>query len=382
MAKSHNQQSLELHKRNRGKIEVNSKIKLDRKNLSMAYTPGVAAVSKLLAKSPEKTSKYTIKGNCVAMISDGSAVLGLGNVGPYSAIPVMEGKAAIFKNFAKVDVFPICLETQDIDDIVDIVRNIAPVFGGINLEDIAAPRCFEIERKLKKVLDIPVFHDDQHGTSIVVLAGLLNALSVVKKDIEKIKIVISGSGAAGIAILKILKLKGARNIVMLDSKGVINEKRKDLPPHKKALLKHLLSDNSIKEALTDSDVFIGVSKGNVMKPRDVRAMRKDPIIFALANPIPEIMPDIALKAGAKIVATGRSDYPNQLNNALVFPGFFRGLLDSKSKEVTDKMKLEAAESLSKIVRKPSVKSIIPSIFNNNVVQQISKAVIKSAGKSS
>jgi len=370
-----------FHEEKKGKIEIKPKVNIcNNKNLCLAYTPGVAEISKVLAKNPNLAYKYTIKGNSVAIVTDGSAVLGLGNIGPYPAIPVMEGKSVIFKNYANIDAFPVCLNTQDPDEIVKIVENISPIFGGINLEDISAPNCFEVERKLKKSLDIPIFHDDQHGTAIVVLAGLINALKLVDKKFENIKVVISGSGAAGIAILKLLHAKGVRKIVMLDSRGVISEKRKDLPKHKKELFKIIDKDSSdfgVKEAFNRADVLIGVSKGGVVKAHDIKAMNQDPIVLALANPIPEIMPEIAKKAGAKIIATGRSDYPNQLNNALVFPGFFRGLLDTREKNITQKMKINAAHALAGVTIKPTINNIIASIFNKKVVPAIAQAVRKS-----
>lgn len=370
--------SILFHKKNKGKIEMCLKKEIrDGKDLSIVYTPGVAGVCKVIKKNRQKAYLYTMKNNCVAVISDGTAVLGLGDIGPEAAIPVMEGKCAIFKKFAGIDAFPICLDEKDPKKIIKTIKIIAPVFAGINLEDISAPRCFEIEKKLIQRLKMPVFHDDQHGTAIVVLAGLINALKIVEKKIEKVKIVINGAGAAGYAITKILYLAGARNIVILDSKGVINKNRDYLYPHKKDLLKFVLRaapDGKLKDALERADVFIGVSKGNILKKRDVLQMNKRAIVFALANPTPEINPKLAHEAGAEIIATGRSDFPNQLNNALVFPGFFKGLLDGKISKVTNGMKVSAAYALASLVKKPAAEKIVPSIFDKRVVEAVAKAV--------
>jgi len=376
-------EALELHKK--GKLEIKSKISLfSKKNLSLAYTPGVAEVSKLIHKNPKKVYEYTIKKNSVAVITDGSAVLGLGNIGPEAALPVMEGKAAIFKEFADIDAFPICLKTQNTEEIINIVKNISPVFGGINLEDISAPRCFEIEEKLQNI-GIPVFHDDQHGTAIVILAGLINACKITKKKFEDLRVVISGAGAAGTAVSKLLACadhnnkicKKVAHITVFDSKGPIYKGRKNLDKHKKMLASITNQDKetgNLKTALRGADVFIGVSKGNILKGEMVKNMKK-PIIFAMSNPIPEIMPDKAKKAGASIIATGRSDFPNQVNNALVFPGIFRGALDSGAKKITEEMKLSAAYALSKIVKNPTANKILPEIFNKNIVKKIAKAII-------
>jgi malate dehydrogenase (oxaloacetate-decarboxylating) len=315
----------------------------------------------------------------VAVITDGSAVLGLGNIGPEAAAPVMEGKCAIFKKIANIDAFPICIKTQNSSEIIRIIKNISSIFGGINLEDISAPRCFEIEKKLSRKLDIPVFHDDQYGTAIIVAAGLINALKVVNKRLSKIKVTISGAGAAGYAITKLIHQMGVSNITALDSKGIISHKRDYLYPHKKELLKILAKEPSrggIKEALKGADVFIGVSKGNLLKKDDVMLMNKKAIIFALANPQPEILPAAAKTGGAAVVATGRSDFPNQLNNALVFPGFFRGLLNAKITKINNKMRLAAARALASLIKKPSPKNIIPSIFDKRVVPAVANAVTK------
>jgi len=374
-------ESLRLHKKFGGKIEITPKVKLKTPyDLSLAYTPGVAEVSREIAKNPKKALDYTCKKNMVAVVSDGSAVLGLGNQGALAAIPVMEGKCAIFKQFAGVDAFPICLDTQDPKEIIKTVKNIAPSFSGINLEDISAPNCFQVEKTLAKILNIPVFHDDQHGTSIVVLAGLINALKVVKKEIKDVKIVINGAGSAGVAITKLLLAYGAKKIILLDSKGIISRKRDYLYPHKKEMIKFLLkepSEGRLEEALVSADVFIGVSQGNILKKNYVKLMKKDPIVFALANPTPEIDPSSAKEALVKVMATGRSDFPNQLNNALVFPGFFKGLLAGRISKVTEKMKLDVAKALSSLVEKPTSEKIIPSIFDKRVVETVANAVMRS-----
>ena len=374
-----NNKSLALHRKLRGKIEIRAKISLTKNNLPLTYTPGVAAVCKVIAENRDRAYKYTIKNNTVAVITDGSAVLGLGNIGPEAAAPVMEGKCAIFKKIANIDAFPICIKTQNSSEIIRIIKNISSIFGGINLEDISAPRCFEIEKKLSRKLDIPVFHDDQYGTAIIVAAGLINALKVVNKRLSKIKVTISGAGAAGYAITKLIHQMGVSNITALDSKGIISHKRDYLYPHKKELLKILAKEPSrggIKEALKGADVFIGVSKGNLLKKDDVMLMNKKAIIFALANPQPEILPAAAKTGGAAVVATGRSDFPNQLNNALVFPGFFRGLLNAKITKINNKMRLAAARALASLIKKPSPKNIIPYIFDKRVVPAVANAVTK------
>jgi len=368
--------SIQLSKKIGGKIEIRSKNKLTKENLPILYTPGVAEVSKAIAKNKKLAFDYTIRKNTVAVISDGSAVLGLGNLGPEGALPVMEGKALLFKELGNVDAIPIVLATQDTEEIIKIIKNIAPTFGGINLEDISAPRCFEIEERLKKELDIPVFHDDQHGTAIVVLAGLINALKVVGKNVGKIKIVISGVGAAGVAISNLLAKYGAKNIVMVDSKGIIFQgRKKGLNEIKIDLAKRTNPEKirgSLKDALVCADVFIGVSGPNLLNKSDISKMNKDSIVFAMANPIPEIMPPEAKKGGARIVATGRSDFPNQINNVLAFPGIFRGVLDSKIKKITEQHKIDAAKVISSLVKKPNSVKIIPEALNRQVVKNVSK----------
>lgn len=374
------QKSIEIHKKHKGKIEIHSKVPIGTKeDLSVAYTPGVAGPALEIAKDKNLAYTLTSTKNSVAVITDGSAVLGLGDIGPEAALPVMEGKALLFKRFAGLDAIPLALGTKDIDEFVSAVKLLAPTFGGINLEDIAAPRCFEIEERLKKMLDIPVFHDDQHGTAIVVLAGVINSLKIVAKDKEKIKMVISGAGAAGIAVAKLLFRYGIRHIVIADSKGIISHERSDLPVYKKELLEFTNKENTkgtAKEALMGSDVFIGVSKGNIISADDILMMNKDAVVFALANPDPEIMPHEAKKGGARIVATGRSDFPNQVNNALVFPGIFKGALSSRVSVITEDMKIAAAKALAALVQNPSEEKIIPGIFDEGIVHAIARAVQK------
>jgi len=365
--------SIELSKKLGGKIEVRSKQKLTKQNLPVLYTPGVAEVSKAIAKNKKLAFEYTIRKNTVAVISDGSAVLGLGNIGPEAALPVMEGKCLLFKELAGVDAFPIVLDTQDTEEIIKIVKAIASTFGGINLEDISAPRCFEIEERLKKELDIPVFHDDQHGTAIVVLAGLINALKVVKKDIKKIKIVISGAGAAGIAITKLLLKYGAKDIILADSMGIIHKERKGLNPAKKEIMHFTNIHNVIgmlHHALIGSDVFIGVSAPNILTAKDIKKMNKRAIVFAMSNPVPEIDPREAKKGGAEIIATGRSGQPNQINNVLVFPGIYRGVLDTRTKKITDEHKLKAAKAIADLVKKPNCGKIIPEALDPRVAKAV------------
>lgn len=367
---------IKLSKKLGGKIEICSKQKLTKKNLPVLYTPGVAKVSMAIAKKKELAFKYTIRKNLVAVISDGSAVLGLGNIGPEAALPVMEGKALLFKELGGVDAVPIVLKTQDTENIIDVIKKISPTFGGINLEDISAPRCFEIENRLKEELDIPVMHDDQHGTAIVVLAGLINALKVVKKDIKKVKIVISGAGAAGTAIMRMLMNYGARFIVMVDSKGIIYKERPIGMNDFKMEIAKITNPEKLKGtlgfALEGSDIFIGVSAPNLITHLDVSKMNKDAIVFAMSNPIPEIMPEEALKGGAAIVATGRSDYPNQINNVLVFPGIFRGALDTRARKITDKHKLDAAKALAALVKKPNRGRIITDALDKRAPKVIAK----------
>ncbi|MBS3095762.1 NAD-dependent malic enzyme [Candidatus Woesearchaeota archaeon] len=376
--------ALEYHKLKKGKIEIRSKMPMENsEDLSLAYTPGVAIPCKEIFKDKKKVYDYTFKGNSIAVVTDGSSVLGLGNLGPEGALPVMEGKALLFKKFANIDAIPICLNTQDAKEIIRAVELISPTFGGINLEDIAAPRCFEVENALKKSLDIPVMHDDQHGTAIVVLAALMNASKVVGKALNEMKIVISGAGAAGVAVTKILLNTGARNLVVLDSKGIINNNRKDLNSSKKeiALITKESCDKingGLKEAIVSSDVFIGVSAPNIMNADMVKMMNKDAIIFALSNPDPEILPKDAKQGGVRIIATGRSDYPNQVNNALAFPGIFRGALNVDAVEINEEMKIAAAKSLASLVESPDEENIIPSIFDERVVEAVSRAVADAA----
>jgi malate dehydrogenase (oxaloacetate-decarboxylating) len=365
-----------------GKIEVSSKVPLKtRDDLSRAYTPGVARISQAIAKDPSDLRRLTIKRNTVAVVTDGSAVLGLGNIGPGAALPVMEGKAALFKRFADVDAWPVCLDTQDVDEIVRTVQIIAPVYGGINLEDISAPRCFEIERRLRDLLDIPVFHDDQHGTAIVVLAALTNALKLVKKDLKSTKIVLSGVGAAGTAVARLLVAKGAKNIIGFDKDGLVFEDKGASDPMRKWFVENCSPGSfkgDIHEAMKDADIFIGVSAPNVLIENDIKSMAKNSIVFALANPDPEIDPVVARKYAA-VVATGRSDQPNQINNVLVFPGFFRGLLDANISKITDEMLVLAAEAISSCVSDEQLNAnfIVPSVFDLNVVTKVAAAVKRS-----
>jgi malate dehydrogenase (oxaloacetate-decarboxylating) len=366
-----------------GKIEIASKVPLKtRDDLSRAYTPGVARISQAIAKDPADLRRLTIKRNTVAVVTDGSAVLGLGNIGPGAALPVMEGKAALFKRFADVDAWPVCLDTQDVDEIVRTVQIIAPVYGGINLEDISAPRCFEIERRLRDLLDIPVFHDDQHGTAIVVLAALTNALKLVKKDLAHAKIVLSGVGAAGTAIARLLVAKGAKHIIGFDKDGLVSESNKNEDPMRQWFVANCAPGNfrgDVHEAVSGADVFIGVSAPNVLSEADVKSMAKDSIVFALANPDPEIDPAIARKYAA-VVATGRSDQPNQINNVLAFPGIFRGLLDGRITKITDEMLVAAAEAIASCVADDQLNAnfIVPSVFDQNVVQKVAAAVKKTS----
>jgi malate dehydrogenase (oxaloacetate-decarboxylating) len=378
MPKNYAKLGIDTHKKLHGKISVVSKKQIKTlDDLSILYTPGVGAASSYLAAHKSELRKMTIKCNTVAVVSDGSAVLGLGNIGPEGAIPVMEGKCVLFKEFAGIDAFPIVLDTQNVDEIVETVKNIAPVFGGINLEDISAPRCFEVEERLEKILDIPLMHDDQHGTAIVVMAGLLNAFKVVGKKISKSKIVIVGAGAAGNAVAKLLHHVGAGDIIVADSKGIIDRDRKNLDPYKKQLSQITNKENlcgNVAAAAEGADAIIGVSKPGSIGAGHIRSMAAKPIVFALANPVPEILPGTAKKAGAYIVATGRSDFPNQINNVLGFPGIFRGALDHQVKKITPEIKLAAAKKLASLVKSPGINNIIPSVLDRRVAKAVASVV--------
>lgn len=372
-------QILAAHRKKRGKITIKTKMSINnREELSVAYTPGVAEVSKAIAKNKNLAYQYTNKGNLVAIITNGTALLGLGDIGPEAAIPVMEGKAVLFKELADVDAFPLSLDSRDKEEIIRTIKILAPNFAAINLEDIAAPDCFEIEKRLIKELDIPVFHDDQHGTAIVVLAALINAGKVVKKDIKKLKVVVSGAGAAGLAISKLLYKYGIRDILVLDSKGIVSRDRNDLNIYKQEILPANIRDirGGLAEALLGADVFVGVSKGGLLKESMVKSMNGKAIILAMANPVPEIMPELAKRAGAMVVGTGRSDMVNQINNALVFPGLFRGLLDTKQKKVTDQMKIAVAQAIASSIKKPNKNKIIPDILDKKIVGIIGVAIKK------
>lgn len=374
----YNKLALELHEKYKGKIttSLRDKEELNRDKLSAYYSPGVGAVSQAIAENPADLPKYTWTNNLVAVISDGSAILGLGNLGPKAAMPVMEGKALLFKHFADVDAVPIVLNVHEPEEIIATVKAIAPSFGAINLEDIAAPKCFEIEERLKAELDIPVFHDDQHGTAVVVLAGLINAAKLTGRNLADCKFVVIGAGAAGTAIIKLLNLYGAKNIVAVDSRGIVGKSRTDLNAKKTALLEYVdaSQSGSIEDAITDADVFIGVSRAGLLTPELVQKMAKDPIVFALANPVPEIMPDVAKQAGVAIIGTGRSDFPNQVNNSLAFPGIFRGALDHGVKKITDQHKLAAAEALANLVENPTVDKVVPTAFDEGVVEAIANVI--------
>ena len=374
----YNKLALELHEKYKGKIttSLRDKEELNRDKLSAYYSPGVGAVSQAIAENPADLPKYTWTNNLVAVISDGSAILGLGNLGPKAAMPVMEGKALLFKHFADVDAVPIVLDVHEPEEIIATVKAIAPSFGAINLEDIAAPKCFEIEERLKAELDIPVFHDDQHGTAVVVLAGLINAAKLTGRNLADCKFVVIGAGAAGTAIIKLLNLYGAKNIVAMDSRGIVGKSRTDLNAEKTALLEYVdaSQSGSIEDAVTDADVFIGVSRAGLLTPELVQKMAKDPIVFALANPVPEIMPDVAKQAGVAIIGTGRSDFPNQVNNSLAFPGIFRGALDHGIKKITDQHKLAAAEALANLVENPTVDKVVPTAFDEGVVEAIANVI--------
>ena len=374
----YNKLALELHEKYKGKIttSLRDKEELNRDKLSAYYSPGVGAVSQAISENPADLPKYTWTNNLVAVISDGSAILGLGNLGPKAAMPVMEGKALLFKHFADVDAVPIVLDVHEPEEIIATVKAIAPSFGAINLEDIAAPKCFEIEERLKAELDIPVFHDDQHGTAVVVLAGLINAAKVTGRNLADCKFVVIGAGAAGTAIIKLLNLYGAKNIVAVDSRGIVGKSRTDLNAEKTALLEYVdaSQSGSIEDAITDADVFIGVSRAGLLTPELVQKMAKDPIVFALANPVPEIMPDVAKQAGVAIIGTGRSDFPNQVNNSLAFPGIFRGALDHGVKKITDQHKLMAAEALANLVENPTVDKVVPTAFDKGVVEAVANVI--------
>jgi len=371
--------ALQRHKELRGKIALKLKDTLDtREKLSTYYTPGVGAVSSYVAEHPDEAREYTWLNNVVAVISDGSAVLGLGNIGPYGALPVMEGKCMLFKHFADIDAVPIVLDVHSADEIVAAVKAMAPSFGGINLEDIAAPICFEVEERLKAELPIPVFHDDQHGTAVVVLAGLINAMKVTGKKLSDCKIVLVGAGAAGVAIAKLLYLYAKPTIVAVDSKGIVSPDRTDLNDEKKRLLEFggdQVTSGTLADALKDADIFIGVSKPGLFTGETIKTMAKDPIIFAMANPVPEIMPEEAKAAGAAIVATGRSDFPNQVNNALAFPGIFRGALDNRITKITDDHKIAAAEAIAALVESPTADNIIPSVLNSKLVASVAAKIV-------
>lgn len=379
------EKALELHEKKQGKISVVSKVEVkNREDLSLAYSPGVAEPCRRIAANKEDVYKYTAKGHMVAVITDGTAVLGLGDIGPEAALPVMEGKCVLFKEFGGVDAFPICLDTKDPEEIIRTVKFLAPGLGGINLEDISAPRCIEIETRLKNELDIPVFHDDQHGTAIVVVAGLINALKIVNKKVEDIKVVVNGAGAAGSSIIKLIKSLGAKNIIAVDRVGILTRDEKERYDFSKKELADITNPDNIKgglkEAIVGADVFIGVSAPNLLTQDMVKTMNSDAIVFAMANPVPEIMPEDALAAGAAIVGTGRSDYPNQINNVLVFPGLFKGALRAKAKKITEDMKLAAAYGLAGLLKDEELKKdyIIPDAFDPRVAEAVAQAVEKIA----
>ena len=376
----YNKLALEIHEQHKGKIAVRSKVTVKtRDDLSTAYTPGVAEPCRKIRDNKEEVYRYTAKGNLVAVVSDGTAVLGLGDIGPLAGMPVMEGKSILFKEFANVDAFPICLDTKDVDEIVETVKRIAPCFGGINLEDISAPRCFEVEARLKKELDIPVFHDDQHGTAIVVCAGLINALKVVGKKMEDIRVVINGAGSAGISICKLILQFGVGDVVLVDRQGALCPGEEWMNPAQKAMAEVTNKDHQrglLAEIIKNKDVFIGVSAPNLVTAEMVKTMAKDPIIFAMANPTPEIMPDVAKAGGARVVATGRSDFPNQINNVLVFPGIFRGALDVRATDITEEMKLAASRAIASLITPEELNEeyIIPSPFDKRVCSVVAKEV--------
>lgn len=375
------EKALQLHEEWNGKFETTPKMKIQtREDLALAYTPGVAEPCKVIAKDKEAAYKYTIKSNTIAVVSDGSAVLGLGNIGAHAAMPVMEGKAVLFKEFGNVNAVPICLDTQDTEEIIKTVVNIAPAFGGINLEDISAPRCFEIETRLKELLDIPVFHDDQHGTAIVVLAGIINGLKVTGKTKEDCQVVANGAGSAGVAITKLLLTYGFKHVTMCDKSGILSKASEGLNWMQQSMMEVTNLENktgSLADALRGADIFVGVSAPNIVTADMVKTMNKDAIIFAMANPVPEIMPDVAKAAGAKVVGTGRSDFPNQVNNVIAFPGIFKGALEGRARQITEDMKLAAALAIANLVPDDEVSdvNILPEAFDPRVADVVSKAVI-------
>ena len=375
-----NEKALALHEQWNGKLETVSKTPVKtREDLSLAYTPGVAEPCKVIAKDKEAAYTYTWKANTVAVVSDGSAVLGLGNIGPYAAMPVMEGKAVLFKEFGGVNAVPICLDTQDTEEIIKAVTYLAPGFGGINLEDISAPRCFEIEERLKEILDIPVFHDDQHGTAIVVLAGIINALKVVRKKKEDCKVVVNGAGSAGVAITKLLLTYGFQNVIMCDKIGIVGKETEGLNWMQQKMTEVTNPHNekgSLADALKGADIFVGVSAPNIVTPEMVASMNPDAILFAMANPVPEIMPDVAKAAGARVVGTGRSDFPNQVNNVVAFPGIFKGALEGRAVQITEEMKLAAANAIAGLVPEEELNedNIMPEAFNPKVAEVVAEAV--------
>ena len=374
------EKALKLHEEWQGKLEIRSKAQVrSKEDLALAYTPGVAEPCKLIAEDKDLAYKYTIKSNTIAVVSDGSAVLGLGNIGPHAAMPVMEGKAVLFKEFGRVNAIPICLDTQDTEEIIKAVKYLAPGFGGINLEDISAPRCFEIEERLKEMLDIPVFHDDQHGTAIVVLAGIINGLKVVGKEKEDCKVVVNGAGSAGIAITKLLLSYGFKNVTLCDKVGILNKKTEGLNWMQEKMMEVTNPDQlsgSLSDALKGADIFVGVSAPGIVTKEMASHMNKDAIMFAMANPVPEIMPDLAKEAGVRVIGTGRSDFPNQVNNVLVFPGIFRGALEVRAKQITEEMKLAAAVALAGLVPDEELSdvNILPAAFDPRVADVISSAV--------
>lgn len=375
------EKALRLHEEWNGKFETTPKMKIQtREDLALAYTPGVAEPCKVIAKDKEAAYKYTIKANTIAVVSDGSAVLGLGNIGAHAAMPVMEGKAVLFKEFGNVNAVPVCLDTQDTEEIIKTVVNIAPAFGGINLEDISAPRCFEIETRLKELLDIPVFHDDQHGTAIVVLAGIINGLKVTGKTKEVCQVVVNGAGSAGVAITKLLLTYGFKHVTMCDKSGILSKASEGLNWMQQSMMEVTNLENktgSLADALRGADIFVGVSAPNIVTADMVKTMNKDAIIFAMANPVPEIMPDVAKAAGARVVGTGRSDFPNQVNNVIAFPGIFKGALEGRARQITEDMKLAAALAIANLVPDDEVSdvNILPEAFDPRVADVVSKAVI-------